>query len=208
MDSGTAESKLHSSARTTYSKEGRLTAYANVSHLRGKKTAEVVGTVSDGQLTLKTTQYDAEGKASISTQTKSLKAFEATVPSAWFSLIAAYHFRKGSLSYNFARTDTAYNFQHADTDNEDVGTEQVEWQGKQYTARMLLENRIFGKQDKDKPDSKLQYLVLPNGELMYMRNLYHGYKFLGYRVTEEAIEKEFWLPPVETKPKDDEQDAE
>ena len=197
MDSGTADSKLHSSAKTTYSKDGRLTAYSNTSHLKGKKTTEVVGTVADDQLVLKTTKYDADGKASTSTQSKSLAAFESSVPSEWFSLVAAYHFQKGSLSYSFARTDTAYHFQHAYTTIEDVGTEQVEWDGQTLNARMLLGDRTFGRTRQDEVDSKLQYLVLPNGELMYMRNLYHGYKFLGYRVTKEAIEQEFWLPPAE-----------
>lgn len=197
MDSGTAGSKLHSSAKTIYSKEGELIAYTNISHLKGKKTSEVIGTIAEGQLILTTTKYDANGKASTSNQTKSLEPFESSVPSEWFSLVAAYHFRKGSLSYGFARTDTAYNFQPAFTIIEDVGTEQVEWDGQTLNARMLLGDRTFGRTRHDEVDSKFQYLVLPNGELMYMRNLYHGYKFLGYRVTKEAIEKEFWLPPAE-----------
>jgi hypothetical protein len=195
VQTGTAKSKLYNSAKTTYTKEGELVGYEKVSYLGGKKTGAIAGSVEDGQLILKTTSYGAEGQATTGTDTKSLEAFETTVPSEWFSLIAAYHFRKGSLSYSFARTDTAYHFQHADTDLEDVGTEEVQWEGKAYSARMLIGDRTFGKGKKDNPDSKLQYLVLPNGELMYTRNLYHGYKFLGYRVSKEAIEKEFWLPP-------------
>lgn len=199
LESGTAgNSKLHSCAQITYAKTGELTAYRNVSYLHGKKASEVVGTVVDDQLVLKDTTFEGNGQ-SVTTETKSLKPFETTVPSEWFSLIAAYHIRKGSLGYQFERTDTAYRFQHADTIIEDVGTEQVEWNGKTYTARMLLGKRTFDKRKADKPDSKLQYLVLPNGELMYMRNLYFGYKFLGNRVTKEAIQKEFWLPPTQEK---------
>jgi predicted GNAT family N-acyltransferase len=197
LESGRSEIKQHSIATMTYSKEGKLTAYRNVSHNQGQKTSDVIGEVVDNELILKTTNYRGEQKTTES-EKKSLDVFEKTLPSEWFTIVAAYHIRKGSLSYSFSRSDTAFNFQHAETTIEDVGTEEVQWDGKTYTGHMLLGERTFGSnRQKTNPDSKLQYLLLPNGEMMYMRNLYHGYKFLGYRVTKEDIAKEFWLPPTE-----------
>lgn len=208
IESGRAESKEHSIATMTYSKQGKLSSYRNVSHLGGRKTSDTVGEVLNNKLVAKTTTYDAAGNTSVNEQTRSLAVFEKTVPSEWFTIIAAYHIRKGSLSYAFARTDTSYNFQHAETSIEDVGTEEVQWEGKTYTATMLLGERTFSKRQRDEPDSRLQYLLLPNGEMMYMRNLYFGYKFVGERVTKEAIAKEFWLPDEVQGPEAEKQDAE
>jgi len=197
LESGTRDNKLHSISTMTYTKQGKLKAYRSVAHLQGRKTSESTGEVVDNNLVLKSTTYDAAGKQTTRSETKSLAAFEKTVPSEWFTIIAAYHIRRGSLSYRFARTDTAYNFQHADTFIEDIGAEQIEFEGKTYTAHMLLGDRTFGTRNKTKPDSKLQYLILPNGEMMYMQNLYHGYKFRGTRVTKESIQEVFWLPPAD-----------
>lgn len=203
LESGTRDNKLHSISTMTYSKQGKLTAFRSDAHLQGRKTSTTVGEVVDGQLVMKVTSYNAAGKGTTQPQTRSLQAFEETVPSEWFTIVAAYHIRKGNLGYSFARTDTAYRFQHAQTSIEDVGTEEVQWGGETHTAHMLLGERVFGKRKPDKPDSKLQYLLLPNGEMMYMRNLYHNYKFLGYRASKKDIAKEFWLPPaVEPKAED------
>lgn len=196
FQNGTAgNAKYHRMSTTTYSKEGKLVGYARVVHEHGRKSAEVVGKVVEGKLEITTTSFDKAGKAlKPTTETKSLEPLKSTVPSEWFSLVAAYHIRKGSLGYRFARTDLHFHFQHAETVIEDVGVEQVEHNGKKFPAHLLLGDRNFGKRKRDSAESKLQYLVLANGELMYMRNLYYGYEFLGRRATAEQIKSQFWLP--------------
>lgn len=192
---GTAgERKYHRAAKTTFSKEGRLTRFEQVLHEQGRLVSKRVGEPVDEGLLIKTTLYDAAGDiAETDTETRSLEALETSLPSEWFPLVVAYHLRKGSLGYRFARTDLHYNFQHAETRIEDVGTEEIELGGKPATARLLLGERTFGRED-DRVDAKLHYLVLPNGEMFSMRTLYHGYQFLGHRVDPDRLKDEFWLP--------------
>lgn len=190
----------HRRARTTYSKAGKILDYYQISHRNGKKVNEIRGKAEGNELVLKSTDYDINtGREKSSKTTRSsLEPLKTSTPSGWFPLIVAYHIRKGSLSYSFSRTDLHYNFQHAETSIQDVGTELLEYEGKQVKARLLLGERNFGKNNRpDRVDSKLQYHALPNGELMYIRNLYNGYKFLGYRKTREQIAEEFWLIPEE-----------
>ena len=204
IQTGRAEdSKPHSLATTVYSKEGKLVSFHEVSHEKGRKTSEVTSQIIDGQLKQTTTHYGDAGEVMYA-ESSILEpdVFKTTIPSEWFSLVAAYHIRNQSLGYRFARTDLHYRHQYAMTRLQDLGTEEVEFEGKTYTAHLLKGTRTFSSDTGDDA-AELAYLIRPNGEMMYMRTLYYGIEFVGRRATEAQIRETFWLPP---KPVEEGQD--
>ena len=201
VETGRAQKdKPHSLATTVYTKDGKFVSFHEISHENGRKTSETDGHVEDNELVLETTPFDEAGKAqAVSVEKQPLKVLETTIPSEWFSLVAAYHIRHGSLGYRFGRTDIHYRFQHAETRLKDLGTEQVAFDGRDYPAHLLKGTRTFGQADSG-DDAELVYLIRPNGEMMYMRTLYFGIEFVGRRATQAQVREQFWLPgPVAEK---------
>jgi len=196
IETGRADAdKPHSFAETIYTKDGRFVSYHQVSSEHGRKVEETRGEVVNGDtIVMKTTSYDEAGEPTkTQTTSRSMDFFKTTVPSEWFSLIAAYHIRKGSLGYRFARTDIHYRYQHAETKLKDIGTERVEVEGETYDAHLLKGTRTFGKPGRGS-ETELVYLMLPNGEMVYSKTNFIGMDFVSRRVGRDDVAERFWLP--------------
>lgn len=151
----------------------------------------VEGEVEDDELVLKTTQYDNEGNVRQVNRKKtlSLEPYENSIPSEWQPLVFAYHIQKGSLGYRFDRADVSRSNRGDSNIFEDVGTEQVEFHGKQATAHLLVGKRDDASDSRSKQPAMVKYLVLPNGLPMSIRIDIGEHEYISKRITAEQAKK-------------------
>jgi hypothetical protein len=176
---------------TVYSSQGKLQSYRYRYYLRGRKMMVTEGEVEDNAVVLKTTRYDSDGNVQDVQQGKtlSLKPYEEAIPSEWQPLVFAYHIRKGSLGYRIDRADISRSNSGDTSLFEDVGSEQVEFDGKQARAHLLVGKRDNPADSRSKQPSNVRYLVLPNGEHMSVQWEIGEYAYISKRISAEQAKK-------------------
>lgn len=177
---------------TSYTAKGELVSYQYNYYRHGYKMMVYEGWVQDGELIINTTRFNADGDAvaEFRERRQSLEPYETAIPVQWQPLVFAYHTRQGSLGYRFDRADLSRNNIGDENRYEDVGTEQIEVDGKKKQAHLLIGKRASERGRRYNEPETLQTLVLPNGEVFSRRFTIAECEYISQRITaQEAREK-------------------
>lgn len=184
----------HRMSSSAYTADGKLDTYEELMHSRGKIRRKLTGKVVEDELVIKTTIYNNDGQISHDGDTRkvALKDFEGAVPSHWIPLVMAYHVREGSLGYRFTSIDMSRSNERSDTVVEDIGTQNVEHNGKPANAHVLMSKRTVPN-SRNKTELSTQYQVLENGEVMAMKTTSGTIRYNSERAASEKIIHQFAL---------------
>ncbi len=172
---------------TVYTGQGKLVSYEYIYAPRGKKSMQYTGKVENDEFVIEAKRFDSEGNVTNVDRSKtlSLEPYETSLPVEWQPLVFAYHIRQGSLGYRLDRTDISRSNTQDQNQFEDVGIEQVQFNGKTLNAHLLIGNRTSERERRSRQPASLQYLVLTTGELMSTRFSIAEYEYISIRFSEE-----------------------